>query len=145
MNTKILKIASVGYIIACMGCNNNPNSGTVATDQSTKDSITQDRTHVDVDTTEISVYRHDEENLIAKNKERIAELKEKIRNDKRAIAHDYNTQLDTLNQENSRMEERLKAFRQKSKADWDTFKHDFTRDMDTVGRSITRFVQKVSL
>jgi len=140
---KVLKMASIGFAVALLaiGCNNS--TATSSTTDTTSDSVRQDKTQVYMDTAEVTVYRRNEEDMIRKNDEKIVELKEKVREEKRAEAREaYNTQLDTLTQENSRLSVRLKEIGQKTKADWETFKHDFNRDMDSVGKSISRFAER---
>jgi|SRR6185312_3716891 len=143
MKTRLLRTASIGYTMALLtvGCNNNSSNTTSAPLQNV-DSVRQDKTQVFIDTAEASSYRRNEEEMIRKNNEKIAELKEEIRKEKRAVANDYNTQLDTLNQENLRMEMRLKKFSKTSKTDWESFKYDFNRDMDSLGKSISRFAER---
>jgi hypothetical protein len=137
---KVFKVVCMGCAIIwpILGCNNNASSS----NQSNVDSVRQDKTQVHADTAEIFSFRRNEEELIRKNNENIAELKEKIRKDKTTIATTYNTQLDTLEAENSRMEQKLSKFGESTKADWESFKHDFNRNMDSIGKSISRFAEK---
>jgi hypothetical protein len=140
---QVLKMTSIGCAVALLaiGCNNS--TATSSTTDTTSDSVRQDKTQVYMDTAEVSVYRRNEEDMIRKNDEKIAELKEKVREEKRAESREeYSTQLDTLTQENSRLSIRLKEIGQKSKADWESFKHDFNKDMDSVGKSISRFAER---
>jgi len=127
-------------VLLSVSCNNPQVSNQNITQNS--DSIKQDNTRVYVDTTEQMAYTRQEEELIRENNNKIAELKLKIKDEKKAIGKNYNEQLDTLNQENTRMETRLNNFKKETKSDWVTFKYNFNKDMDSLGKSISRFAEK---
>jgi hypothetical protein len=142
MKTSFLKLSGCSFILLAMACNNNPQT----VDQSPiqkPDSAVQDRTNVsNVDTTEQMAFIRHEEELINENNNKITELKTKIKNEKKAIAREYNEQLDTLHERNERMEQRLNKIKEQGKKDWANFKHDFNKDMDSLGKSISRFAEK---
>ena len=125
-----------------VACNNANTTESQAVTQN-PDSMRQDKTQVYVDTLGELTFRRYEDSLIKANKEEIAHLKEKARSRNKAVVEKYNEQLDTLNQENSRMETRLHKLSRQTKSDWEVFKHDFSRDMDSIGKSISRFTEKI--
>ena len=128
-------------LLVAIACNNNSTPSDQNAAQNS-DSMRQDKTQVHIDTTEEITFRQHEEELIKENNEKIAELKTKIKNERKAVAAKYNEQLDTLDQKNARMETRLKGFSEQSKADWETFRYNFNRDMDSLGKSISRFAER---
>jgi hypothetical protein len=127
--------------LLAIACNNNSTPSNQNAVQN-PDSMRQDKTQVHIDTIEEMTFRQHEEELIKENNKKIAELRAKIKNEKKAIGEKYNEQLDTLDQENVRMETRLNGFSEQTKADWKTFKYNFNRDMDSLGKSISRFAEK---
>lgn len=142
MKTKPFSILIGGAItLLTISCHNSTNPNNPATTQN-PDSMRQDKTRVYVDTAEETTFKQHEETLIKENDKKIAELKEKIKKEKREAKRGYDEQLDTLKAENSRMETRLDKLGQETRSDWETFKYNFNRDMDSLGSSISRFAER---
>ena len=144
MKTRFLKGLPLGCLAALltMACNNANTTESQAATQN-PDSMRQDKTQVYVDTLGEMTFRQHEDSLIKANREEIAHLKGMARSGKRTAVDKYNEQLDTLTQENSRMETRLHKLGRHTKSDWEVFKHDFNRDMDSIGKSISRVTEKI--
>src|ERR1700744_2463317 len=116
----LLPVTMAALAVACHSPNTPPSPNV-----ENPDSARQDKTmvHAEIDTTEETTFRQHEDSLIKANREEIARLKGMARNGKRAAKDEYNKQLDTLDQENSRMETRLHKLGRQTKSDWESFKY----------------------
>jgi uncharacterized protein HemX len=140
METNFLKVLGCSVILLGVACQNQK---TVSqNDIQNSDSVRQDATQVNIDSAEQRAFRLHQEELIKENNKKIAELKAKIKKERRSIAAEYNKQLDTLDEQNTRMENRLNHIKEQTKNDWTAFQYNFNKDMDSLGKSISRLAER---
>jgi len=86
--------------------------------------------------TDIDSYRKNMDDKITANKRSIADLKARIKDQKREAAADYKTKINDLEQKNNDMKKRIDEYTIEGKEKWEKFKTEFDRDMDELGKSL---------
>lgn len=75
--------------------------------------------------------------MMEKNRQDIAELKEKAKTKKENARKDYDEAIDKLERKNDELKAKLTNYKYESKDKWESFKEEFSHDMDELGASIS--------
>lgn len=73
---------------------------------------------------------------IEENKREIAELRERMKEEKKEARERYEASINDLEKRNDEMKARLDNNKEESKEKWNSFKAEFNHDMDELGHSI---------
>ena len=73
---------------------------------------------------------------IARNEERIAQLREKKKSSGKGMDEMYQMRIETLEKRNAELKEKINNYEGSDKAKWEEFKREFNHDMDELGKSI---------
>ncbi len=87
---------------------------------------------------EWKVYKAEADLKIAKNEERIAELRAKMDKSGEAKDNRLKERIDKLTQENNEIKARLNAYNQEQ-GNWEQFRTEMNHDMDQLGNSLNDF------
>ena len=148
MKTIFEKIAFVICLaaLALSGCDSNENTKRekVAEEELKKEELnfTELKKQSREDSIKYAKYKTETEARLSKNDDIIAEIKAKIKSDRKAIKKEYEKAVDDLEKRNETMKTRLRDAEKNIANDWETFKYKFNKDMDELGKSISGAAEK---
>lgn len=150
MKTKILKMAFAGGVLATVlvGCNSPiQNKEAVAEQELKKEEINSmemdlDRKQASLDSAQYALYREESEARLMANEQRIAQMKEDAKSEKKELRLKYEKALDDLNKKNVSMKIKIREYKKDVKNDWESFKFGFNKDIDELGKSISEMAEK---
>jgi hypothetical protein len=100
--------------------------------------VTQELNQARVDSVnEYILFKKESEIKLKENDMKIANLKEKMKANKKAIQLKYQKKVDELNEKNLKLQEEIKNYKESDKSKWNTFKLEFNHKMDELGKSIS--------
>ncbi|MDI1354171.1 MAG: hypothetical protein PSX36_04605 [bacterium] len=87
-------------------------------------------------------YKVELEIKLRENDQKIAELKNKLKEENKDLRANYQKQVDALDKKNSDLKDRVAQYQEESAEKWETFKMEFNQEMDDLGKSISKTAQK---
>jgi septal ring factor EnvC (AmiA/AmiB activator) len=138
MKTTILKMTFLGAITAAAmtSCNNSPDQKVVEA----KQELNQARLDSSADYIK---FKEEADMKLKENDRKIADLKEKLKKERKETREKYDKQIEELDQKNTTLKTRVKEYKkEEDKTRWESFKDSFNKDMDDLGKSISRTAEK---
>ncbi len=83
------------------------------------------------------LFKKETEIKLKENDVKIADLKAKMKENKKAIQIKYQKKLDELNAKNLKLHEEIQQYKESDKSKWNIFKREFNRKLDELGNSIS--------
>jgi uncharacterized protein YeaO (DUF488 family) len=94
------------------------------------------------DSAEYAKYKENAEAQLRENDQKIADLKEQMKKEKKEIRMEYYKQLAELDAKNAKLKIRMQEYKDGVKNEWASFKQQFNEEMNEVGKSISAVAQK---
>ena len=85
---------------------------------------------------DVEAYKKETADKVMSNDQIIAELKAKLKHEKKAAKAEYNRKVDELEQKNNEMKKKMDDYKTDGKEKWELFKADFNKGMDEIGKSL---------
>lgn len=87
-------------------------------------------------------YKLASETRIRENDSLIADLKTRIKEEKKEARSAYERQVKILDEKNEKLKATIHAYKEDDKNKWQSFKLKFNQDMDELGKSISKMAHK---
>jgi hypothetical protein len=94
------------------------------------------------DSAEFANYKIESELKLRENELLIAEMKDKMKSERRESVTKYEKQLDSLDIQNSKLRNSMHLYRSENRAKWEQFKQNFNKEMDELGKKISQMAEK---
>ena len=94
------------------------------------------------DSAEFANYKIESELKLRENELLIAEMKDKMKSERRESLTKYEKQLDSLDIQNSKLWNNMHLYRSENRAKWEQFKQNFNKEMDELGKKISQMAEK---
>ncbi|MEO8761453.1 MAG: hypothetical protein ABI448_11210 [Bacteroidia bacterium] len=149
MKKEFLKTALLGFMAAVLITSCESNEKKV---EHAEENVQDAKTNLTVAAQELNQAREDSVNdyilfkkeseiKLKENDVKIADLKEKMKANKKAIQIKYQKKLDELNEKNIKLQEEIQQYKESDKSKWNTFKLEFNRKIDELGNSISTIAE----
>ncbi len=90
------------------------------------------------DSAEFANYKIESEKTLRENELLIADMKDRMKAEKKESIAQYKETLDSLGIQNSRLRSNLQMYSAEGKARWELFKEDFNKELDALGKAISQ-------
>lgn len=90
------------------------------------------------DSTEYANYKIESEKRLKENELLIADMKDKMKSERKVSPRKYKRLLDSLDMQNSQLRNNMQMYNAESRVKWELFKKDFNRKLDTLDKSIAQ-------
>jgi hypothetical protein len=142
MRTKIFKIT----FFVCMAtftiasCSSSTEQKTEALEkaQANVEEASQNLDLARADSAEYANYKIESEKTLRGNELLIADMKDRMKSEKKESMAEYKETLDSLGIQNSRLRSNLQMYSAEGKARWNLFKEDFNKELDALGKAISQ-------
>jgi len=94
------------------------------------------------DSAEFANYKIESELKLRENELLIAEMKDKMKSERRESLTKYEKQLDSLDIQNTKLRNNMHLYRCENRAKWEQFKENFNKEMDELGKKISQMAEK---
>ncbi len=91
---------------------------------------------------EYARFKAETDQKLIDNDNRLAELRAKMKADKRALNADYEKDVAEMEKKNATLKEKLRNRKEDANDDWDAFKTNVNQEMDELGKSISEMAQE---
>lgn len=81
-------------------------------------------------------FKYEVNNVIAKNDERIAELKKGMNNSTKSADIEYQKKVNALKAKNDSLKLKMKEYKNDANSNWQSFKSEFNHDMEGIGNAL---------
>ncbi len=95
-----------------------------------------------LDSAEYSNYKIESEKTLRGNELLIADMKDRMKSEKKESIAKYNQTLDSLGIQNSRLRSNLQLYSAEGKARLEMFREDFNKELDALGKSISQLAER---
>lgn len=85
---------------------------------------------------DIESYRKETAEKVMSNDQIIAELKAKVKHEKKEAKAEYKKQVAELEKKNEEMKKKMDDYKAEGKEKWEMFKRDFNKGMDEIGNAL---------
>jgi hypothetical protein len=143
-NILIISILTSLAAMAFVGCNFSIDQKEQALEKA-KDNLetaTADLELARSDSAEFANYKIVSELKLRENELLIAEMKDKMKSERRESLTRYEKQLDSLDIQNSKLRNNMQMYRSENRAKWEQFKQNFNKEMDELGKKISQMAEK---
>jgi len=142
MKTNIFKIAFLVFIAtaAIASCSSSTEQKTEALEkaQTNLEEASQDLDLARADSAEFANYKIESEKTLRENELLIADMKDRMKAEKKESIAEYKQTLDSLGIQNSRLRSNLQMYSAEGKTRWELFKEDFNKELDALGKAISQ-------
>jgi septal ring factor EnvC (AmiA/AmiB activator) len=87
-------------------------------------------------------FKAETDQKLAENETKIADLKARMKADKKEINENYEKDLAKMEKSNEKLKTKLNEFKEDGAEDWESFKSNVNREMDELGKSISEMAQR---
>jgi hypothetical protein len=138
--TFLVGIASA-FLVSC-----NLTTGQKAeTLEKAKANVEEARQDLDIareDSAEYANYKIDSEKKLRENELLIADMKDRMKSERKETRAKYKMQLDSLDMENSQLRNDMHLYSSKGKENWEKFKTGFNKELDALGKAISQLAER---
>ncbi|MEI6060810.1 MAG: hypothetical protein WCR72_08880 [Bacteroidota bacterium] len=146
METQFLKLAFLACMVSASvtSCNfsTEQKAETLEKAKANVVAASEDLDIARLDSAEYAVYRIESEKKLRENELLIADMKDKMKSERKESWVKYEKQLDSLDMQNSRLRINVLTYRAESRVKWDLFKANFNRDLDALGKFISQMAER---
>ena len=96
------------------------------------------------DSAEFANYKIESEKKLKENELLIADMKDKMKTERKESVEKYERQLDSLNMQNSQLRNNMHTYNSQGKANWESFKKRFNQELDNLGKAISQLAERNS-
>jgi hypothetical protein len=149
----LLKLSQFGFLALIIwfvagttisSCQKTQNNGdTLSTTSQTTTQNNPPQATPAVYVTEYPVYKTTTESELARNRDTIASIRERLQNVNAKLRASISREEDALAQENAALQARLEAYKDQGTQSWQQFKADFDRSMDSMRLALQNVQTKI--
>lgn len=110
-----------------------------------KDNVEEASQDLDIareDSAEYANYKIDSEKKLRENELLIADMKDRMKSERKETRAKYKMQLDSLDMENSQLRNDMHLYSSKGKENWEKFKTGFNKELDALGKAISQLAER---
>lgn len=146
MKTNILTTIFLACIaaITITSCNFSTEQK-AATLEDAKANLEEAREDLDIaraDSAEYANYKIESEKKLKENELLIADMKDRMKSERKESRAKYNKQLDSLDLQNSQLRNNMHKYNSQGKANWELFKKSFNQELDALGKAISQLAER---
>lgn len=146
MKTYILKIAFLACITtaATTSCNFSleQKAETLEEAKANVEEASQDLDIARLDSAEYTNYKIESDKKLRENELLIADMKDKMKSERKESMVKYEKQLDSLDMQNSNLRNNMHMYNSEGKANWERFKKGFNKELDALGKAISQLAER---
>jgi phosphopantetheine adenylyltransferase len=94
------------------------------------------------DSAEYANYKIESGKKLRENELLIADMKDKMKSERKETTVKYEKQLDSLSRQNSQLRNNMHTYNSAGKANWELFKKGFNKELDALGKSISQLAER---
>jgi len=94
------------------------------------------------DSAEFASYKVESEKKLKENELLIADMKDKMKSERKESIVKYKKQLDSLDMQNSHLRNDMHFYSSQGKENWEKFKKGFNMELDALGKAISHLAEK---
>jgi len=94
------------------------------------------------DSAEFASYKVESEKKLKENELLIADMKDKMKSERKESIVKYKKQLDSLDMQNSHLRNDMHFYSSQGKENWEKFKKGFNMELDALGNAISHLAEK---
>jgi hypothetical protein len=94
------------------------------------------------DSAEFVYYKLESEKKLKENELLIADMKDRMKSERKVSMVKYNKQLDSLDMQNSHLRNDMHFYSSQGKENWEKFKKRFNTELDALGKAISQLAEK---
>lgn len=94
------------------------------------------------DSAEYENYKIESEKKLKENELLIADMKDKMKSERKESMAKYKMQLDSLDAQNSLLRNNMHTYNSQGKANWEKFKKSFNKELDALGKAISKLAER---
>lgn len=146
MNSHFLKMTFLVGIASALLVSCNLTTGQKAeTLEKAKANVEEASQDLDIareDSAEYANYKIDSEKKLRENELLIADMKDRMKSERKETRAKYKMQLDSLDMENSQLRNDMHLYSSKGKENWEKFKTGFNKELDALGKAISQLAER---
>lgn len=146
MNTFYLKMTFLLILatVVITSCNfsTEQKSATLEKAKANVEEASQDLDIAREDSAEYANYKIESEKKLKENELLIADMKDRMKSERKETTIKYEKQLDSLDKQNSQLRNNIHMYSSEGKANWELFKKGFNKELDALGKSISQLAER---
>ena len=103
---------------------------------------TQELDMARLDSAEYANYKIESEKKLRGNELLIADMKDRMKSERKESRIKFEKQLDSLGMQNTRLRNNIQIYNSEGKAKWESFKLSFNKELDALGKAISKIAEK---
>jgi hypothetical protein len=146
MNTFIFKMSILLIVstVVITSCNfsTEQKAATLEKAKANVAAASQDLDIAREDSAEYANYKIESGKKLRENELLIADMKDKMKSERKETTVKYEKQLDSLSRQNSQLRNNMHTYNSAGKANWELFKKGFNKELDALGKSISQLAER---
>lgn len=146
MNTFLLKMTFLLTLatVVITSCNfsTEQKAATLEKAKANVEEASQDLDIAREDSAEYANYKIESEKKLKENELLIADMKDRMKSERKEANYKYEKQLDSLDMQNSQLRNNMHMYSSEGKANWELFKKGFNKELDALGKSISQLAER---
>ncbi len=102
----------------------------------------QDLNIARADSAEFANYKIESEKKLRENELLIADMKDRMKSERKETRVNYKMQLDSLDMQNSQLRNDMHFYSSQGKENWEKFKKEFNTELDALGKAISQLAER---
>jgi hypothetical protein len=94
------------------------------------------------DSAEYANYKIESEKKLRENELLIADMKDRMKSERKVNRVKYKMQLDSLDMQNSQLRNDMHLYSSQGKENWEKFKKGFNKELDALGKAISQLAER---
>jgi hypothetical protein len=94
------------------------------------------------DSAEYANYKIESEKKLRENELLIADMKDRMKSERKENRVKYKMQLDSLDMQNSQLRNNMHQYSSQGKENWEKFKKGFNKELDALGKAISQLAER---
>jgi hypothetical protein len=94
------------------------------------------------DSAEYANYKVESEKKLKENELLIADMKDRMKSERKETRVKYKMQLDSLDMQNSQLRNDMHLYSSQGKENWEKFKKGFNKELDALGKAISQLAER---
>ncbi|MDO9255338.1 MAG: hypothetical protein Q7U54_07500 [Bacteroidales bacterium] len=102
----------------------------------------QDLNIARADSAEFANYKIESEKKLRENELLIADMKDRMKSERKETRVNYKMQLDSLDMQNTQLRNDMHFYSSQGKENWEKFKKEFNTELDALGKAISQLAER---
>jgi len=94
------------------------------------------------DSAEYANYKIESDKRLRENELLIADMKDRMKSERKESIVKYKKELDSLDLQNSQLRNNMHTYNSQGKANWESFKKGFNKELDALGKAISQLAER---